>query len=157
MKGILIGLQIIVLNMACFCQSIDQQLIGSIGHYSDENCKTSLIYSVGEVMVDYYKCYFNLRVGFIQAVESPLPDNALSRATNTFSSNVLKSNSLKRIESDIANLEMLIYDSSGRIIYSGISRDDKQAYLQNLSSGIYFIQTRKGASYIGTEKIVISR
>lgn len=157
MKGILIGLQILVFNVACFCQSIDQQLIGSGGNTTIENDKGSITYSIGEVIVDYYKCEFNLRVGFIQAIDVLPMTNAFSRSKTTLIGDSRKAYFVENDKYSKENLEWIIYESSGRIISSGQGNDGIKNVLNNVSSGTYFIQTHNGSKLIGTDKIVISR
>ena len=136
-------------------QSIASQFIGSAGATIQGAAGTSLTFTVGEPIVDYYKCLYNFRIGFIQSmpvqveIKKEIGFNTAAIKT-TLGSNA-STYSIKQDE------KYILFDAVGRILQKGVNfrRDDPTIYFP--MTGIYFVQSTVDDKTFRIEKIMISR
>lgn len=157
MSKILIVIQVLVFNLGvCYSQSIGSQLIGSAGEFIQSKSGISLTYSVGEPVVDSYKCVYNYRIGFIQSIpiypaahsgigfnhSSPIAATTVTNPSNTYQNQEEK---------------YILFDAVGRILQKGINFRRGDPTIHFPMTGIYFVQTFIDRKTVNTEKIFVSR
>ena len=63
-----------------------------------------------------------------------------------------------KLDAEIENLRVSVYDLTGRNVYEFQWRDQSKAQtlsLQHLSNGVYYVQVRSGNQFFGVKPIVI--
>lgn len=142
------------LNMA-YSQSMGSQLIGTAGSTIQSDDGITLTYSVGEPIVDYYKCTYHYRIGFLQSV--PLPEqSAILNNQNRSSGKIIQV--ANRISNDFNGDEnFILFDVAGRVLQKGVNFRKNDPTFQFPYPGIYFVHTSIDNKNVRVEKILFAR
>ena len=149
---------VLIFSLAiCHGQRIGNQLIGSAGANSQGKSGIIMTYSLGESIVDYYKCHNNkYRIGFIQSVpfqKESVKVNGLNLSPDK-SIQVTDRSSTNHLQ---INEKYILFDAVGRILQKGVNFRKEDRAFNFHSSGIYFLQTSIDNRNVRTEKIMFSR
>ncbi len=154
-KNIIISLMLILNLGLSFGQSIGSQLIGSAGETVQSESGITLNYSVGETVVDYYKCVYNFRIGFIQSI--PLLEQ--SDKQNEFHKPSSKITSMPNRPADYfkGDEKYILFDAVGRVLKTGFNFRKDDPTIQFPMTGIYFVQSAVDDKTVRIQKIFVSR
>jgi hypothetical protein len=152
----IIFILILIINKGVsYSQSIGSQLIGSVGETIQSESGISLTFSVGEPIVDYYKCTHHYRIGFIQ---SP-PIMEQTEILHDYERSLGKVAQIpNRVSGDFKGDEKyILFDAAGRVIQRGINFRKNDPAIQFPYPGIYFVQTSIDNKNVRVEKILFAR
>ena len=157
-KNILIALILSFIYDLSFGQSISSYLIGSTGETAKtklDDSGISLTYSVGEPIVDYHKCVYNYRIGFIQAI----PVHKQSEVVKGFHLPSNKTDLPPNRSSDTnkENEKYILFDVAGRVLKRGFNFKKEDPFIQFPYSGIYFVHTSVNDKNVRIEKIMFAK